>query len=342
MRVRALFTPAIDILATVGLVLVVWFGALAVWSGSLSAGGLVAFLSYLGALYAPIQTLSRLSGVVQRAQVGAERVVEVFDADPSLVERRTARALPAVRGLLEFRDVCFGYDPHAPVLRGLDLTIAPGETVALVGASGAGKTTLVSLLLNYYDADDGLIAIDGQDVRQFTPPSVRQQIAAVLQEPMLFQASVRENLRYGRLNASDAEIEDAARIAQADQFIRQLPDGYDTQIGPRGARLSGGQRQRIAIARALVKNAPVMVLDEATSALDPSTEAQVLHGLRTRLRDSAVLIVAHRISTVRHADRIAVLQDGRVAECGTHEALLAASGLYHRFYHAQLGAVAVV
>ncbi|MDQ6672380.1 MAG: ABC transporter ATP-binding protein/permease [Chloroflexota bacterium] len=338
-RLRAVFTPVIDILATLGLALVVWFGAQAVWSGALSPGGLVAFLGYLGALYAPIQALSRLGGAVQRAHVAAERVAEVLDADPALLERRHATALPEVRGRVEFRNVTFGYSPEDPVLRGFDLTIVPGETVALVGASGAGKTTVVSLLLGYYDADGGVVAIDGRDIRQFDPVSVRGQIAAVLQEPMLFQASVRENLRYGRLDATDAEIEVAAEVVQADAFIRRLPDGYETPVGPRGARLSGGQRQRLAIARALLKGARVMVLDEATSALDPHTEASVLEGLRARLAGTAVLVVAHRLSTVRQADRIVVLDEGRVAECGTHTELLASNGLYHRFYAAQLGPV---
>jgi ABC-type multidrug transport system fused ATPase/permease subunit len=313
-RLRALYTPLVDILATIGTILVVWFGVQAVWSGQLSLGGLVVFLGYLGSVYAPVQAITRLVGVVQRARVGAERVAEVLDAPLAVRERRGGSALGPVRGLVEFRAVTFGYTPERPVLRGFDLTIRPGEMVALVGPSGVGKTTVVSLLLNYYDADSGVLAIDGRDVRHFDPPAVREQIAAVLQEPMLFNTSVRDNLRYGRLDASDAEIEEAARAAQAHAFICELPDGYETSVGPRGARLSGGQRQRLAIARALVKAAPIVVLDEATSALDPATEAAVLDGLRTRLAGSSVLLVAHRPSTIRHADRVVALERGRVID----------------------------
>jgi ABC-type multidrug transport system fused ATPase/permease subunit len=272
---------------------------------------------------------------VQRARVGAERVAEVLDAPLAVQERHGGQLLRAVRGQVEFQAVTFGYTPERMVLHGVDLSIRPGEMVALVGSSGAGKTTVVSLLLNYYDADSGVVAIDGQDVRQFDPPSVREQIAAVLQEPMLFNTSVRDNLRYGRLDATDAEIEMAGRAAEAHAFICELPDGYDTLVGPRGARLSGGQRQRLAIARALVKAAPIVLLDEATSALDPVTEAAVLNALRTRLAGSSVLLVAHRLSTIRQADRIVVLERGRVVEQGTHDQLVGQPGAYRRLYEAQ-------
>jgi ATP-binding cassette subfamily B protein len=278
-----------------------------------------------------------LTGVVQRARVGAERVAEVLDAEPELQERRGGRAIGRLRGEVEFRAVTFGYTPDRPVLRGVDLTIRPGETVALVGTSGAGKTTIVSLLLSYYDADSGMLTIDGQDVRQFDPRSVREQIAAVLQEPMLFQASVRDNIRYGCLDATDSEIEDAARAAGADAFIQELAAGYDTPVGPRGARLSGGQRQRLALARAFLKDAPIVVLDEATSALDPLTEGAVLASLRRRMADRSVLVIAHRLSTIRWADRIAVLDQGRIVEVGSHAQLVAHDGPYRRLYEAQAG-----
>ncbi|MCL5107989.1 MAG: ABC transporter ATP-binding protein/permease [Chloroflexi bacterium] len=331
-RTRTVFTPLIELVATIGTVLVVWLGSQSVLSGQLTLGGLVVFLGYLGSLYTPIQGLSLLGGTVQRALAGAQRVAEVLDAEPSAQERRAAALLPAVRGLVEFREVRFGYSADRPVLRDFNLTIRQGETLALVGASGAGKTTVVSLLLAYYDPDAGTISIDGHDFRDFDPPSIRRRIAAVLQEPMLFQTSVRENIRYGRLEATDAEIEAAAVAAGADDFIREMAQGYETPTGPRGARLSGGQRQRLAIARALLAEASVLVLDEATSALDPITESIVLASLRTSKPACTTLLVTHRLSTARRADRIALLSGGRVAELGSHEELMRSRGLYYQFF----------
>jgi ABC-type multidrug transport system fused ATPase/permease subunit len=334
-RVQAVFPPLADLLTAIGTALVVYLGARQVINHHLSLGSLVVFLSYLAALYTPIQGLTSLNTTVQRALVGAERVSEILDA-PAEFADRGGPPMPDVLGSVEFRHVTFGYDPDRPVLRDVNLRIEPGEMVALIGPTGAGKTSVVSLLLSYYDPDLGEVLLDGHRASAFSADSVREKIAAVLQEPMLFNTTVRENLRYGRLDATDAEIERAAVIAQADVFIRELPDGYDTMVGPRGSRLSGGQRQRLALARALVKDAPVLVLDEATSALDPKTESAVVDALRPIMADRAVLIVAHRFSTVRHADRIVVLRDGRIVEEGPPDELLnRPDGPYRQFVNEQ-------
>jgi ATP-binding cassette subfamily B protein len=320
-RVRATFGPLAELTAGIGTAAVAWAGASQVLAGRLSLGSLVVFLSYLASLYTPIQGLSRVAGSLQRAMVGAERVTDILDVPAGLKDRDGAR-LPPVTGQVAFRHVTFSYGPGRPALRDVSFTIAPGEVVALIGPSGAGKTTVVSLLLSYYDPGQGTVSLGRHQLRDFGAASCRRQVAAVLQEPMLFDATIAENIRYGRLDATDADVAAAAAIARAGEFIGDLPGKYETVVGPRGARLSGGQRQRLAIARAVIKAAPVLVLDEATSALDPGTEADVLRALRSACADAAVLLVAHRHSAVSFADRVLVLEGGRLVAEGTPAQLL--------------------
>lgn len=336
-RVLAVFPPVSELVAAIGTAAVVYVGARQSLAGHLSVGSLVVFISYLVSLYTPIQGLSRLMATTQRALVGAHRVIDILEAPADMTERGGAPQLPPISGEVEFRHVSFGYTPGHLVLHDVSFAISPGEMVALVGASGAGKTSVASLLLSYYDVEAGMVCLDGHSLNRFDPNSARRQVGAVLQEPMLFNASIAENIRYGRLDATDAEIRAAAATAQAHDFVIESPDGYDTVIGPRGSALSGGQRQRLAIARALVKDAPVMVLDEATSALDPATEANVLRSLRAACTHRATLLIAHRFSTVSYADRVVVLEGGRVVEHGTQVDLRSAGGPYATFACAQAG-----
>ena len=334
-RLRAVFPPVAEVIAAGGTAAVVWIGSAQVFSGRLSLGSLVVFLSYLGSLYIPIQGLSRVAGTMQRALVGATRVGEVLATPAALLERRGDLAVPRGPGLVEFRHVSFGYPGGPRVLDDVSFSVSPGEMVALIGATGAGKTTVVSLLLSYYDPDRGEVLLDDRALSGFGADQARRPFAAVLQEPMLFNTTIGENIRYGRLGASDEQVRAAAAAAGADAFIRALPEGYDAAVGPRGARLSGGQRQRLALARALVKDAPVLVLDEATSALDPATEAEVLRAIRQATRDRATLLVTHRLSAVSHADRVIVLEGGRIVQDGRPDELAGQPGAFSAFVNAQ-------
>jgi ATP-binding cassette subfamily B protein/subfamily B ATP-binding cassette protein MsbA len=303
--------------------------------GQFSIGAILLFLSYLGSLYAPLEAVMYSTSTIQGAAGSAQRVREVLDARREVTDRPNAAALPAARGQVVLEGVTFGYEAGRPALRDVSLEVRPGETIALVGATGAGKSTLVSLLPRFVDPWQGRVLVDGRDVREVTLKSLRSQIGIVLQEPFLFPLTIGENIAYGRPHATLAEIEAAARAAKAHEFIARLPEGYETVIGERGATLSVGQRQRLSIARALLKNAPILILDEPTSALDAETEQAMLDALQHLTRDRTTFIIAHRLSTVRRAHRIVVLHEGRIVETGTHDQLLAARGAFARFHSLQ-------
>jgi ATP-binding cassette subfamily B protein/subfamily B ATP-binding cassette protein MsbA len=319
---------------------VLWFGANRALDGRLTVGDILVFISYLGSLYAPLESLMYTSSTIQEATGSARRVLEVLTETPEPSDRPGAIILPRGFGHVSVENVTFGYEPGRPVLRGVTLEARPGETVAIVGTTGAGKSSLVSLVPRFADPWEGRVAIDGRDVRDVLLRSLRQQVATVPQEPLLFPVSITENIAYGRPYANQDEIEAAARAANAHHFIERLPEGYQTVVGERGVTLSGGQRQRIAIARALVKDAPILILDEPTSALDAESETGFLEALEQLAAGRTTLIIAHRLSTIRHADRIVVLQDGSVVELGTHAELLARQTLYARLYELQVGLVA--
>jgi ABC-type multidrug transport system fused ATPase/permease subunit len=333
-RFQARLGPAVDIAAAVSTAAVFWVGANRVLTGRLSLGILLVFISYVGSLYRPIRHLAKLAYVISRGTVSAERIRPVLFETPDVEDRPGAKAAPPLRGAVAFDDVWFSYG-REPVLMGINLSIEPGEILALVGPTGAGKSTLASLIPRLFDPQRGAVRIDGVDVRDYTVLSLRSQIALVLQDTVLFQGTLWENVACGRPRVTEAEVRRAAQLALVDEFAERLPDGYDTFIGERGVNLSGGQRQRVAIARAIVRDAPILILDEPTSALDASAEALVVEALRNLMRDRSTLVIAHRLSTVRRADRIAVLEKGRVVEDGAHEALLAAGGTYARLARLQ-------
>lgn len=299
-------------------------------------GDVMAFITALLLAYDPARRLARTQVNVERALVNARMIYEILDLEPRQGDVPDAQALAVSQGEVRFENVSFSYAPGQPVLNEVSFVAAPGKTTAIVGASGAGKSTLVALLQRFHDVDGGAITIDGQDVSKVTKRSLRQSIAYVSQQPYLFEGSIRDNIRYGRPEASDREIELAARLAAADEFIRQQPGGYDTQVGENGASLSGGQRQRVSIARAMVRDAPVLLLDEATSALDNESEARVQQALNEAMRGRTTIVIAHRLSTVVNADNIVVLEQGRVVEQGTHAQLMAdPNSVYARFYRFQ-------
>ena len=336
-QLSSLLTPTVEFLAALAVTVIIWFGGKEVVDGVITAGTLVAFLTYAVNLANPVKRLSRIYAQIQKAMAGADRVFALLDMEETVTSAPGAKTLPPVEGRVCFSDVSFSYREDVPALTDLTFTAEPGQMIAFVGPSGAGKSTVANLIPRFYDVTGGSITVDGYDVRDVTTESLRSQIGIVPQETVLFSATVRENIRYGRLNATDAEIEAAAKSANAHDFIMALPEGYDTEIGERGANLSGGQRQRIAIARAILKDPRILILDEATSALDTESEKVVQAALDRLMVGRTSFVIAHRLSTIIGADRIYVLDGGRVREQGTHEELLAAGGLYAGLYQIQYG-----
>ena len=332
---QTLYSGAVNGVIAAGTAIVVYAGAGAVMSGKLTIGQLIVFISYLAQLYAPINQISQSWGLIAGARVGARRVLEVLDTAPDLADGTRRFPASGARGTVAFRGVGFRYRPGTPVLRGIDLDVPAGAKIAVVGPTGAGKSTLLSLLPRFYDPTDGKVAIDGIDLRDYSLESLRRQIAMVLQPPLIFPASVRDNIAYGRPGADTAAIERAARLARIDERIASLPDGWDTLIGEAGVALSEGEKQRITIARALLRDAPILILDEPTSALDVATEALVMAGIERLMEGRTTFIIAHRLSTVQRCDRIVVLQAGEIVEEGTLSELLRRDGIFAGYYRGQ-------
>jgi ATP-binding cassette subfamily B protein len=331
-RQRATYVPLISFIPLLAQAAVLLVGARMVADGSLSPGSFVSFNLYLAMLVTPLRSLGMWVGQAQRATASGERIFQVLDEHEEVADSPRARELPDGDGAIRFEDLSFEYLPGRPVLEDVDLELAPGRTVALIGHTGSGKTTLASLVPRFYDATRGRVLVDGVDVRDVTVGSLRRAIGVIPQDPFLFSTSVRENIAFGRADMTDADVEQAARLAQAHEFVERLPLGYDTVIGERGITLSGGQRQRIAIARALAVDPRILILDDATASVDATTEARIRSGLREVMRGRTTLIIAHRLSTIALADEIVVLAEGRVAARGTHEELLEASAVYREIY----------
>ena len=334
------FKILIGLGTALGTAAILWVGARHALNDQLTLGAILAFLSYLSSLYAPLESVMYSTSTIQGAAGSAKRVREVLQTVHEVTDKPGAAALPPARGHVQLQNVTFGHQPGRPILRGLSLEVRPGETVAIVGATGAGKSTLVSLVPRFFDPWEGRVLVDGHDVRDVQLKSLRRQIAIVLQEPFLFPLSIADNIAYGVPRAMLPEIAAAARAANAHEFIQRLPEGYRTVIGERGATLSAGERQRVSIARALLKDAPILILDEPTSALDVETEDALLQALDRLTRGRATLIIAHRLSTVRRANRIVVLKDGQIAESGTHDQLMERGQDYAAFYNLQFGSAA--
>lgn len=334
-KLSATLTPTIEFVAAIGVTMILWFGGNSVIDGDITAGALVAFLTYAVNISNPIKRLSKVIANIQRALAAADRVFDVLDLPELIQNKSNAQLLPHVKGNVSFNNVSFAYNTDEPILDNVSFSATPGQVVALVGPSGAGKSTVASLLPRFYDVTGGSIVIDGLDIRDVTMESLREQVGIVPQETMLFNGSVYDNILYGRLDATEEEVMAASKAANAHNFITELPNGYDTQLGDRGVNISGGQRQRIAIARAILKNPQILILDEATSALDTESERVVQEALDRLMVGRTSFVIAHRLSTVKNADKILVMEKGQIVEEGNHDELMAKDGLYAHLYQIQ-------
>ena len=339
--IKMKLSPVVEIIVATGTCLMLWYGARLVLAGELTAGALVVFLLYLGKMYKPMRDLSKMTDTVSKAGVAFERIREVLETEAGVRDLPHARRAPTFKGAIAFDHVSFAYTPDQPILTDVSFAIEPGQVAAFVGPTGGGKTTIINLVARFYDPISGTVTIDGTDIRRVTMRSLRDQISFVLQDTLLFRTSIWENIAYGRPEANRAEIVRAAELANAHEFITEMPEGYDTLVGERGVTLSGGQRQRIAIARAVIRNTPILVLDEPTSGLDARSEQAVFEALDRLMKDKTSIVIAHHLATIMRANAIYVVKDAKIAEHGTHDELLAAGGFYAELYNIQFGEPAV-
>jgi subfamily B ATP-binding cassette protein MsbA len=333
--IKAKLSPIVDVMVAIGTCMVLGYGSRLALKGELSAGILVVFLLYLGKMYKPMRELSKMTDAISKAMVGYERIQEVLEIEARVKDSPRARKAPKFKGKVEFDHVSFAYDEGQPVLKDVSFSIEAGQVAAIVGPSGTGKTTIISLIPRFYDPQSGAVKVDGKDVREYTLKSEREQISFVLQDTLLFHASVMDNIAYGKPDATPAQVMRAAKLANAHEFIEKMPEGYDTMVGERGVTLSGGQRQRIAIARAVIRDTPILILDEPTSGLDSASEQAVIEALDRLTEGRTSIVIAHNLNSIRHADIVFVVKDSELVEQGTHEELLTAGGVYADLYRIQ-------